>query len=115
RAGERKTGDLAGLVAVKGLHHLESAAPDGIERLIGRHQLARREQLDLELSAGQFSHALDEDFLVFLWGGAAVPEGLHAPLDLVLRARHTAQPQAGAGQRAATESLERRASIDFTH
>src|SRR5690606_790576 len=97
RAGEGEGGDLAGLVAVEGLHHLEGAAPHGVEGLRRRHDLAGREEIDLEPAAGELADAGDELLLELLRRGAAVPERLHPPGDGLLRPRDRGCGEARAG------------------
>src|SRR5690606_30548395 len=96
-AGEGEGGDLAGLVAVESLHHLEGAAAHGVEGLRRRHDLAGREEIDLELAAGELADACDELLLELLRRGAAIPERLHPPGDGLLRPHDRGCGKARAG------------------
>ena len=65
-AGESQRWNLACLVAIEGLHQLESSAAHGVEGLCRRCDLPGREEVDLELSARELGDAGNELFFELL-------------------------------------------------
>src|SRR5258708_4859731 len=74
---------LADVVVARRMAELDRAGLDGIENLQARHQLARREDADLEFAAGRVGHSLGQDLRGPVQGVETLREaGRKAPADL---------------------------------